>query len=63
MRIPARHLAFWAAYVQMQAADPTPRFLEAFHFDDNERAADSLARLVLQGQKRATAALLLVHPQ
>lgn len=58
MQIPSRHHSFWMAFAQRQAADPTPRFLEAFHFDDNERAANALAGLVLDGQKRATAALL-----
>jgi uncharacterized protein YhfF len=48
----------WAAFVKTQAEDPTPRFLEAFYFDDNEQSANSLARLVLKGQKRAAAALL-----
>ena len=61
MEIPARHLAFWTAFAQTQAADPTPRFLEAFHFDDNEPDANELARLVLADQKRATAALLWRH--
>jgi uncharacterized protein YhfF len=58
MQLPARHRLLWAAFVKMQAEDPTPRFLEAFHFDDNEESANSLARLALKGQKRAAAALL-----
>ena len=44
-----------------RATDPTPRFLEAFHFDDNEPSANELAALVLAGKKRATAALLWCH--
>jgi uncharacterized protein YhfF len=58
MQLPARHRLLWAAFIKTQAEDPTPRFLEAFHFDDNEQSANSLARLVLKGQKRAAAALL-----
>jgi len=36
MQLPARHRLLCAAFVETQAEDPTPRFLEAFHFDDNE---------------------------
>lgn len=59
--VPARHRAFWEAFVRTRAEDPTPRFLEAFHFDDNEPSANELAALVLAGRKRATAALLWAH--
>jgi uncharacterized protein YhfF len=41
-----------------QPADESARFLEAFHFDDHEASADTLARLVIAGRKRATASLL-----
>ena len=58
MDIPARIFSFWQSFVQLQAEDPTPRFFEAFHFDDNERTADELALLVLAGTKRATAGLV-----
>jgi uncharacterized protein YhfF len=58
MPLPARHRLLWAAFVKTQAEDPTPRFLEAFHFDDNQQSANALARLVLKGQKTATAGLL-----
>ena len=61
MSIPPRHAAFWAAFCRTRTTDPTPRFLEAFHFDDNEPSANELAALVLQGRKRATAALLWAH--
>ena len=37
------------------------RFLEAFHFCDNEADANELAELVLQGTKRATASLRWVY--
>ncbi len=58
MKIPAHVAAFWQLFVQSRTEDPTPRFYEAFHFDDNERSADELAKLVLAGRKRATAGLV-----
>lgn len=58
MDIPSRVLPFWKAFALTQAADPTARFFEAFHFDDNEPSADELANLVLTGTKRATAGLV-----
>jgi uncharacterized protein YhfF len=58
MIIPAHVVSFWESYVQSQAQDPSPRFFEAFHFDDNEQSADQLAQLVLAGTKRATAGLV-----
>ena len=61
MTVPHRHLEYWSAFAQTQAADPTPRFLEAFYFDDNEPSANGLAELVVAGRKRATAALLWAH--
>ena len=59
--IPPRYLDFWTAFAATRESDPTPRFLEAFHFDDNEPSANELAELVVQGRKRATAALLWSH--
>ncbi len=61
MTVPRRYCEYWQAFVQTQAADPTPRFLEAFYFDDNEPSANELAELVVAGRKRATAALLWAH--
>ena len=58
MTIPALIAPFWQLFVRSQQEDPTPRFMEAFHFDDNEPSADELARLVLAGTKRATASLV-----
>jgi uncharacterized protein YhfF len=63
MKIPAKHRTFWNAFTKSCTADPTPRFLESFFFDDNERSANQLAALVLAGRKRATAALLWCHEQ
>ena len=61
MSIPPRYFAFWSAFAATRQADPTPCFLEAFHFDDNEPSANELAALVLLGRKRATAGLVWVH--
>ena len=58
LAVPAHVLMFWQSFVRLQVEDPTPRFFEAFHFDDNERSADELALLVLSGVKRATAGLV-----
>jgi|JI10StandDraft_1071094.scaffolds.fasta_scaffold01083_5 uncharacterized protein YhfF/ribosomal protein S18 acetylase RimI-like enzyme len=50
-------LPYWRAFCERAGADLTDRFCESFHFDDNERSADELARLVLSGTKRASAGL------
>ena len=49
--IPPHVADFWSAYPE---ADES-RFYEAFCFGDSEELADSLAKLVLSGAKRATA--------
>jgi len=59
--IPARCRSFWTSYAATCAVDPTPRFLEAFHFDDNAPDADALGALVLAGTKRATAGLVWAY--
>ena len=61
MQVPPRYREFWQAFAATRASDPTARFLEAFHFDDNEPSANELSRLVLAGRKRATAALAWSH--
>ncbi len=58
MTLPPSIHAFWNAFASTQVQDPTNRFYEAFHFDDNAPSADELAALVLAGRKRATASLL-----
>jgi uncharacterized protein YhfF len=50
-------LPYWRAFCERAGSDLTDRFCESFHFDDNERSADELARLVLSGTKRASAGL------
>jgi uncharacterized protein YhfF len=60
MNVPAHFVPFWKSYVATQKTDPTPRFYEAFHFDDHESSANELGELVLRGTKRATAGLVWV---
>jgi uncharacterized protein YhfF len=56
--IPPSIHAFWRAFTSTIGHDPSDRFYEAFHFDDNASSADELATLVLAGAKRAGAALV-----
>ncbi len=58
LTIPPTVRAFWDQFQSSVPYDAAPLFYEAFHFDDNEATANSLAALVLSGQKRATAGLL-----
>lgn len=58
MDLPAHLQAYWQAFAATWPEDPTPRFFEAFHFDDNEPSANELAHLVLAGRKRASAGLV-----
>ena len=61
MTIPPRHREYWESFARARAVDPTPHFLEAFYFDDNESSANELAKLVFDGKKSATAALLWAY--
>lgn len=61
MDVPLRYRECWQAFARTRAVDPTPRFLEAFFFDDNEPSANALAALVVSGRKRATAGLLWAY--
>jgi uncharacterized protein YhfF len=61
MSVPPRYQDFWREFARARPVDPTPRFLEAFYFDDNAPGANELAQIILSGQKRATAALLWAH--
>ena len=58
MTIPPAIEPFWRAFCAAVGEDRSDRFLEAFHFDDNQPSADALAALVLAGVKRATAGLV-----
>ena len=53
--VPASIEAFWSEFEGAAGPQAPGRFLEAFHFDDNEASANHLAGLVLAGRKRATA--------
>ncbi|HEY5812054.1 MAG TPA: hypothetical protein VIT23_05330, partial [Terrimicrobiaceae bacterium] len=55
--IPHSIQPLWLEFQAIVGGDVQARFYEAFHFDDNEPAANELARLVLVGTKRATAGL------
>jgi uncharacterized protein YhfF len=57
-QVPRTIAEFWRSFCTVAGSDKTPRFYEAFHFDDNEPSANDLAELVLSGTKRATAGLL-----
>ena len=59
--IPPSIQPFWNKFTASLGHDPSDRFNEAFHFDDNAPSADELAALVLAGRKRATAALLWAY--
>ena len=59
--VPTRVQSFWKKFQASIAYDASPRFYEAFHFDDNEQTANALGALVLSGPKRATAGLLWTH--
>ncbi len=61
MVIPPSIQAFWDTFTSALGHDPSDRFYEAFHFDDNAPSADELAALVLSGRKRATAGLLWAY--
>ena len=59
--IPSHIEQFWKEFAASQQVDPTPRFVEAFTFDDNEQSANELAMLVLRGVKRGTSALVCAY--
>ena len=61
MSIPSSIQSFWSAFTSAIGHDPSARFYEAFHFDDNAPSANELAALVLVGTKRATAALVWAY--
>ncbi len=61
MKIPKAVRPFWGEFQAAVDYDASERFYEAFHFDDNERDANDLAKLVLAGTKCATAGLLWTY--
>jgi len=58
MQVPVAIAEFWKRFDADAGGVDATRFYEAFHFGDNEEMANSLADLVLEGTKRATAGLL-----
>lgn len=58
MAIPAHVAKFWDSCCNALGGPREERFYEAFYFGDSEELANSLAELVLEGVKRATAASL-----
>jgi uncharacterized protein YhfF len=61
VNVPERYREFWEVFARSRTVNPTPRFLEAFYFGDNEPRANELAVLVVSGRKRAAAALFWAH--
>ena len=55
--------AFWRTFLEETGRDADTQYLECFHFDLNERAANNLLALVLEGKKRATASSLYAFPE
>lgn len=50
--------AFWAAFLSETGKDENTRYIECFHFELTEKAANSLLELVLSGKKQATSSSL-----
>ena len=59
--IPEHIRDYWAECETVLGGNISSRFYEVFHFDDNEKDANSLVDLVLSGTKRATASLLWTY--
>lgn len=55
MPIPDAVTSFWERFSTAEGGVDPERFYESFCFGDSEEMANSLAELVLAGQKRATA--------
>jgi uncharacterized protein YhfF len=49
---------FWKAFLVEKSLDPQTKYYESFHFELTEKWANELLRLVLIGQKKATASSL-----
>lgn len=52
---------FWQEFLQAVHKDSSAKYLECFHFELNEKAANELLHLVLIGKKQATASSLLAY--
>lgn len=51
--------SFWSEFLEKKNLDKHTKYVEAFHFELNEKLANELLQLVLNGQKKATASSLL----
>jgi len=51
--------SFWSEFLEKENLDKHTKYVEAFHFELNEKLANELLQLVLNGQKKATAGSLL----
>jgi len=49
---------YWSQFLHATGRDPATKYFECFHFELSEYWANELLRLVLAGQKRATASSL-----
>ncbi len=49
---------FWRVFLEQTGRPKNTKYLEAFHFELTEKGANELLRLVLMGQKKATASSL-----
>lgn len=52
---------FWDAFLSETSRDETTKYLDVFHFELTEKWANELLRLVLIGQKKATASSLWAY--
>jgi len=52
---------FWDSFLESKNLSKDTEYFEAFHFHFEEKWANELLRLVLIGQKKATASSLLVY--
>lgn len=51
--------SFWTEFLEKKHLGKNKKYIEAFHFELNEKLANELLHLVLDGQKKATAGSLL----
>ena len=52
---------FWKTFLKETSRNETTKYLEVFHFELTEKWANELLRLVLIGQKKATASSYLTY--
>ena len=52
---------FWRGFLKETSRDETTKYLDVFHFELTEKWANELLRLVLIGQKKATASSLWAY--